>query len=153
MGSSHHFLKWKAGVAVGALAALAAGCSSDSTQPDGPDGPNPTARERLYMTSGFTDEVLRIDPADGSIISRISTEVRRDEVDEPHAVAISPDGKHWYATVAHGEPTLWKYEVQGDRLVGRVTLPTAGAARIGITPARNRGSRVAWPWWTWRISR
>ena len=134
MGSSHHFLRRNAGVAVGALAALAAGCSSDSEQPNGPDGPNPTAQERLYMTSGFTDEVLRIDPADGSIISRISTEVRRDEVDEPHAVAISPDGKHWYATVAHGEPTLWKYEVQGDRLVGRVTLPTAGAARIGITP-------------------
>ena len=78
------------------------------------------------MTSGFTDEVIRIDPSNGSIVSRIPTERRRDEVDEPHAVAVSPDGMHWYVTVAHGEPTLWKFELEGDRLVGRVTLPTAG---------------------------
>ena len=90
------------------------------------------------MTSGVTDEVIRIDPSDGSIVSRIPTERRRDEVDEPHAVAVSPDGTHWYVTVAHGAPTLWKYELEGDRLVGRVTLPTAGAARIGITPDGSR---------------
>ena len=59
-------------------------------------------------------------------------------MDEPHAVAISPDGRHWYVSVAHGEPTLWKFEMEADRLVGRVTLPTAGAARIGITPDGNR---------------
>jgi YVTN family beta-propeller protein len=90
------------------------------------------------VTSGFTDEVIRIDPTDGSIVSRIPIERRRDEVDEPHAVAVSPDGSHWYVTVAHGEPTLWKFELEGDRLVGRVTLPTAGAARIGITPDGSR---------------
>ncbi len=72
------------------------------------------------------------------IVSRIPLERRRDEVDEPHGVAVSPDGRHWYATVSHGEPTLWKFELQEDRLVGRVTLPTAGAARIGITPDGRR---------------
>jgi len=100
----------------------------------GPGDPALPSGERLYVTSGLTDEVLRIDPSDGTVLRRIPTERRRDEVDEPHAVAISPDGRYWYVSVAHGEPTLWKYEVTGDRLVGRVTLPTAGAARIGITP-------------------
>jgi len=134
MGSSADVLKRGAWMAIVAVAALVAGCSSDSSQPNGPGDANPESDGRLYVTSGFTDEVLRMDPSDGAILSRIPTERRRDEVDEPHAVAISPDGRHWYATVAHGEPTLWKYEMLGDRLVGRVTLPTAGAARIGITP-------------------
>jgi YVTN family beta-propeller protein len=136
MGSSTDVLSRRAGFrAIAAFVAmLAAGCSSDSSQPNGPDGPAGGSGDRLYVTSGFTDEVLRIDPSDGALLSRIPTERRRDEVDEPHAVAISRDGLHWYVSVAHGEPTLWKYEMAGDRLVGRVTLPTAGAARIGITP-------------------
>jgi YVTN family beta-propeller protein len=138
MGSSTDVLRRPRGAALAIIATLVAGCSSDSTEPNGPGSPDPVAGERLYVTSGFTDEVLRMDPSDGSIIRRIPTERRRDEVDEPHAVAISPDGRHWYATVAHGEPTLWKYEMEGDRLVGRVTLPTAGAARIGITPDGTR---------------
>ena len=137
MGSTTDVLKHGAVVAVAVFAALVAGCSSDST-PNGPGRPDPASGERLYVTSGFTDEVLRMDPSDGTIVRRIPTERRRDEVDEPHAVAISPNGRHWYATVAHGEPTLWKFEMAGDRLVGRVTLPTAGAARIGITPDGTR---------------
>ena len=136
MGSSTYILRRQGGLRTAAvlLAAAVVGCSSDSSQPNGPDGPGSSSGERLYVTSGFTDEVLRIDPSDGTILRRIPTERRRDEVDEPHAVAVSPDGKHWYVSVAHGEPTLWKYETAGDRLVGRVSLPTAGAARIGITP-------------------
>ncbi len=138
MGSSTDVLRRRTGAAVAVLVTLVAGCASDSAQPNGPGDPDPAAGERLYVTSGFTDEVLRIDPSDGSVVGRIPTERRRDEVDEPHAVAISPDGRYWYVTVAHGEPTLWKYEMEGDRLVGRVTLPTAGAARIGITPDGTR---------------
>ncbi|MBT8478225.1 MAG: lactonase family protein [Gemmatimonadetes bacterium] len=136
MGTSSDVLIRK-GALFAVLAALVAGCSSDSSDPNGPADRDLTG-ERLYVTSGFTDEVLRIDPSDGSTVSRIPTERRRDEVDEPHAVVISPDRRHWYVTVAHGEPTLWKYETAGDRLVGRVTLPTAGAARIGITPDGTR---------------
>lgn len=119
-----------------AVLALAGGCSDGSTQPNGPD--ESVSVERLYVTSGLTDEVLRMDPTDGSVVRRVPTERRRDEVDEPHAVAISPDGRHWYVSVSHGEPTLWKFETAGDRLVGRVTLPAAGAARIGITPDGTR---------------
>lgn len=118
-----------------AMTVWATGCSSD---PNGPGDSGPGDADILYVTSGFTDEVLRLDPADGAEVRRIPTEVRRDEVDEPHAVAISPDGRHWYASVAHGTPTLWKFETATDRLVGRVDLPMGGAARIGITPDGTR---------------
>jgi YVTN family beta-propeller protein len=138
MGSSTDVLRrlGRAGIVVAMLWATA--CSSDSDDPHGPGAPQPPPGGHLFVTSGFTDEVLRLDPADGTVLRRIPTEVRRDEVDEPHAVAISPDGRHWYASVAHGTPTLWKFETATDRLVGRVDLPMGGAARIGITPDGSR---------------
>lgn len=113
-------------VAVFGAAVLAEGCA------DPGDGP------RLYVTSGFTDEVLILSPASGRILAHRSLDPRPGERDEPHGVAASPGGSHWYATLAHGEPTLWKFEADGDRLVGRLTLPTRGAARVAIDPTGAR---------------
>jgi DNA-binding beta-propeller fold protein YncE len=101
-------------------------------------GPAPDTDERLYVTSGFTDEVLQLDPASGRIVERVSLDRRPHDVDEPHGIAIAPDARHWYATVAHGEPSLWKFELPENRLVGRLGLAMAGAARIGITPDSRR---------------
>jgi DNA-binding beta-propeller fold protein YncE len=100
--------------------------------------PPPVQEGRLYVTSGFTDEVLQLDPASGRIVARVSLDRRPHDVDEPHGIAIAPDGRHWYATVAHGEPSLWKFELPENRLVGRLGLAMAGAARIGITPDSRR---------------
>lgn len=98
----------------------------------------PDTEKRLYVTSGFTDEVLQLDPATGRIVERVSLDRRPHDVDEPHGIAVAPDGRHWYATVAHGEPSLWKFELSDNRLVGRLGLAMAGAARIGITPDSRR---------------
>jgi DNA-binding beta-propeller fold protein YncE len=89
---------------------------------------------RLYVTSGLTDQVMRLDPQTGAVVSTFDLDMRRDEVDEPHGVTISPDGRHWYVTLAHGNPTLWKFELPDDRLVGRLRLGSKGAARVGVTP-------------------
>ncbi len=97
------------------------------------------APRRLYVASGFSDQVFVLDSETGALLDSLALNPRRGEVDEPHGVAVSPDGSHWYATVSHGEPTLWKYEAVDDRLVGRVTLPTRGAARIRISPDGRRG--------------
>ncbi len=102
-------------------------------------GPIESLEARLYITSGATDEVLQLDPRDGRVVRSFSLERRRDEIDEPHGIVLAPDGRYWYATVSHGEPTLWKFELPGDRLVGRVELGTKGAARIGVTPDGSRG--------------
>jgi DNA-binding beta-propeller fold protein YncE len=104
------------------------GCNDSATAPIDPSIP------RLLVTSGATDEVLILDARDGSLLQTILTERRRDEIDEPHGIVVSPDGRNWYVTLAHGEPTLWKYELPDNRLVGRVELGTYGAARIGVTP-------------------
>ena len=79
-----------------------------------------------------------LDARDGTILQRISTERRRDEVDEPHGIVVSPDRRFWYVTLSHGEPSLWKYLLPSNRLVGRVDLGTYGAARIGLTPTGGR---------------
>lgn len=110
--------------------ALSTGCRSSGDAP------------RLYVTSGFTDEVLILDATSGRILGRRSLDLRPGERDEPHGVAVAPDGRHWYATLAHGEPTLWKFETRDDRLVGRLTLPTRGAARVAVDPS---GSRAVVP--------
>jgi YVTN family beta-propeller protein len=57
------------------------------------------------------------------------------DIDGPHNVAIAPDGRYWYVTIAHGTPygTLWKLAVDGDTVIGKAPLemfPTT----IGLTP-------------------
>ena len=106
---------------VGAL--LSAGCDAGAADSGS-----------VYVTSGRTDEVVRLAADDGRVLGRIPLDRRRHESDEPHAVVFAPDGRHWYATVAHGQPSLWKFEANSDRLVGRVDLPSGGAAMIGISP-------------------
>jgi DNA-binding beta-propeller fold protein YncE len=94
----------------------------------------PHDRGRLLVTSGFTDQVFVLDAATGAVLDSLSLDRRPGERDEPHGVAVAPDGRLWYATLSHGEATLWKYEAAGNRLVGRLTLPTAGASRVRLSP-------------------
>lgn len=93
---------------------------------------------RLYVTVGMGDEAVRLDPRTGNVVSRIAVDPRPGESDEPHAVSVAPASGFWYVSVAHGEPTLWKFDLATDRLVGRVPLGTAGAGRVGITPDGRR---------------
>src|SRR5919107_4982771 len=56
-------------------------------------------------------------------------------IDGPHNITVSPDGKNYYVTVAHGTPfgSLWKMSMAGDSLVGRAQVelfPTT----ISLTP-------------------
>ena len=111
-----------------ALLVVACGGAADSPE----DAP------RLYVTSGFTDEIHVLDARDGTTLRSVSLDRRRTETDEPHGVTVSADGRHWYATLAHGHPTLWKFETEGDRLVGRLQLDMPGAARVELTPDGRR---------------
>ncbi len=56
-------------------------------------------------------------------------------IDGPHNIVVSPDGKSYYITVAHGTPygSLWKMAAAGDSLLGRAQVelfPTT----ISLTP-------------------
>jgi len=110
-----------------ALIGLAAACGA------------PADQGTVLTTATLNDRVVVLDAATGNVKDSILLDPRPVEIDEPHGLAAAPDGRHWYATVSHGEPTLWKFERPANRLVGRVRLGTWGASRIGITP----DSRVA----------
>jgi len=88
---------------------------------------------RLYVASGFTDEVFVLGARDGRVLRTVPVDPRPMETDEPHGVALGPDRRFWYATVHHGEPAVWKFDLRDDARVGRVHLETPGAARIRLT--------------------
>jgi YVTN family beta-propeller protein len=57
------------------------------------------------------------------------------DVDGPHNITVSPDGKNYYVTIAHGTPygSLWKLTAAGDSVAGRAQVelfPTT----ISVTP-------------------
>jgi len=57
------------------------------------------------------------------------------DIDGPHNIAVAPDGKSYYITIAHGTPfgSLWKMDAASDSLLGRAQVelfPTT----ISLTP-------------------
>lgn len=94
----------------------------------------PPDETTVFVAAGGSDQVFVVAGRTGQIVDTMSLDVRRFDPDEPHGIAIAPDGGHLYVSVSHGEATLWKYELPARRLVGRVPLGIPGAGRIGITP-------------------
>ena len=116
-----------------------AGCASAPANAP-PAARAPAAPEGAYLVfvaSEATDEValVRFGP-EGSRIER-RTEIGIDPMDPdgPHGLALSPDGRHYYVTTAHGVPdgSLWKYTTESGELVGRVELG-AFPASLQISP-------------------
>ena len=116
------------------VSALLLGTSAGACTPS--DTPPPVT---IYVTVGFEDQVHVLDGRTGEPLETLPLNPRLGEVDEPHGVAVHSGTGHWYATVSHGTPTLWKFELQTDRLVGRLTLPLQGASRIGLSPDGSLG--------------
>jgi len=57
------------------------------------------------------------------------------DIDGPHNIAMAPDMKSYFVTIAHGVPfgTLWRFDTATDSLIGRATVelfPTT----IAVTP-------------------
>ena len=61
--------------------------------------------------------------------------------DGPHNVAVSPDGRFWYVSIAHGTPygSIWKFSTDTDSLLGRVQVG-AFPTTVGLSP----DGRWAW---------
>lgn len=90
----------------------------------------------LYVTSESGDIVTRIEvgPDGWRKVREISVGVMPD-IDGPHHIAVSPDGRFWYVSIAHGTPfgSVWKYATGSDSIIGRVGVgmfPTT----IGLSP-------------------
>tara|TARA_B100001750_G_scaffold130349_1_gene103637 strand:+ start:88 stop:1182 length:1095 start_codon:yes stop_codon:yes gene_type:complete len=80
----------------------------------------------LYVTSESQDEVhlIMFDGEKGKVIKDIPVGVWPLEIEGPHGITISPDGKYWYLSLAHGFPYghVYKYETGTDKLIDRVEL-------------------------------
>src|SRR4051812_45092159 len=79
--------------------------------------------------------VIRYGPSGIRVERTNVTGIMPADVDGPHGVALSPDGKSYYVSTAHGAPFgyLWKYSTANDSLVGRVMLGNFPAT-VQVTP-------------------
>jgi DNA-binding beta-propeller fold protein YncE len=80
----------------------------------------------VYVASEAADKItlVRFGSGGAAIDHEISTGIMPVDIDGPHGLAVSPDKKYYYVSIAHGQPfgSLWKYATADDKLVGRVTL-------------------------------
>ena len=97
----------------------------------------PTQDYLALVASESVDQiaVVRFGPGGIRIERTNTTGVLPADVDGPHGVAVSPDGKFYYVSTAHGTPYgfLWKYALANDSLAGRVMLGNFPAT-MQITP-------------------
>jgi DNA-binding beta-propeller fold protein YncE len=87
------------------------------------------AQERtyyVYVASEAADKIaaVRFGPGGAASDHEVTTGIMPIDIDGPHGLAVSPDKKYYYASIAHGQPdgSLWKYAVGNDKVLGRVTL-------------------------------
>lgn len=125
-------------MAVG-IALLLAGCGGGAGP--GAGGPSPAAAPDadywIYVGSESADRIHRVRfGPDGMEVER-STVVGRlpTEVEGPHGVVVSPDGRYLYLTTGHGVPDghFWKFEVGPDTLVAQPILLGRFPATLDLT--------------------
>ncbi len=80
----------------------------------------------FYVAAESEDEValVEFDGEEGKVIQEIPVGVWPSEIEGPHGVTVSPDGKYWFVSMAHGQPygTVYKYETGTNKLAGKTEL-------------------------------
>jgi DNA-binding beta-propeller fold protein YncE len=92
---------------------------------------------RVGVVSESGDIVTWLKPGVGTLTQDrvVPVGIMPADIDGPHNLAVSPDNRFYYLSIAHGTPfgSLWKMDARGDTLAGRAPLemfPTT----IGLTP-------------------
>lgn len=123
-----------------ALAATAAGCAGGAggTAPKASAASPQAATYEVYVANESSDIVSRVafTPGVGArVVKEIPVGIMPTDIDGPHGLTVSPDGKSWYVSLAHGTPygKAWKFAGGADTLAGRVELGNFPAT-MGITP-------------------
>jgi DNA-binding beta-propeller fold protein YncE len=81
----------------------------------------------LFVASEAADTItlVRFNTNGGRVEREIPTGIMPTAIDGPHGLAVAPDGRSFFVSLAHGQPygAVWKYSTTGDReVVSRVTL-------------------------------
>ena len=91
----------------------------------------------VYVASEAADTItlVRFSPGSGRVDHEVPTGVMPADIDGPHGLAMSPDRRFYYVSLAHGQPygAVWKYSTRDDSVAGRVTLGMFPAT-LGTTP-------------------
>lgn len=124
----------KTGWTMIAAGLLAAGCSG--TPPA--TGPTPPAGSyRAWVTSESADELTLVGYGrdGGEVIAMRPVGSMPVEIDGPHGVAASPDGRFAYVSIGHGLPfgSLWKIDAETLEVLERTTLGLFPAT-VSVTP-------------------
>ena len=74
--------------------------------------------------SGDTVHLVRFGPHGGEVVRTIEVGAFATETEGPHGIKVSPDGRHWYVTIAHGQPygSVFKYDTSDNISVGDVKV-------------------------------
>lgn len=98
------------------------------------------AQERsyyVYVASEAADKIalVRFGANGAALDHEITTGLMATDIDGPHGLALSPDKRNYYVSIAHGQPngSVWKYSTKDDAVVGRVTLGMFPAT-VDLTP-------------------
>ena len=87
--------------------------------------------ERLLVAAESADEVydLRFDGKRFELREIVEVGYQATEIEGPHGLTVSPDGAHWYVSMAHGKPNglLYKFDAERNEVVGQ--------AELGLFPA------------------
>lgn len=99
---------------------------------------NPPEQDYLvYVLSESADRIalVRFGPKGARVERDFETGSMPIDIDGPHGIAISPDKKFYYVSLAHGRPngSVWKYRTADDAVVGRVPLGLFPAT-MDLTP-------------------
>ena len=82
----------------------------------------------VYVAAESEDQVHLIhfnaETGDAEIQETIDVGTWPQENEGPHGLTVSPDGKYWFVTIAHGMPygQLWKYDTATNEVVDKVEL-------------------------------
>lgn len=96
--------------------------------------PPASARQAVYyayVAAESEDQValIRFDGQTAEAVKTIPVGTWPTEIEGPHGITVSPDGRYWFVSIAHGFPfgRVVKYETGSDRRVGQV--------EVGLFPA------------------
>jgi DNA-binding beta-propeller fold protein YncE len=115
--------------AAGAVAFVLCVCSAAHAQP--------TRDYVAWVASEAADTIakVRFGPTGLVVDKTLPTGVMPTDVDGPHGLALAPDGRSYFVSLAHGQPegALWRYSTADDTVLARVTLGLFPAT-LQVTP-------------------
>jgi DNA-binding beta-propeller fold protein YncE len=120
-----------------ALAATVTAACGGASAGGGTGAPTPQGVYEAWVTSEAVDQIalIRFDGTAAEVVRTRTVGSMPVEVDGPHGVAVSPDGRFLFVTLGHGLPygTLLKIDTETDQVVGRTTLGLFPAT-VSLTP-------------------